>query len=146
MNINEDDIDSADLLYVHPTFAAQNNSKTVRAGDILTVRTGHPGISAVVPTELDRCQTFTQLITTVTRDNCSRFVCLALNSGQARSYFDAVSWGSAQKNISVPLLAGAPVPFLPLAQQRVIVDSVDSHQQQWSRTQAALTKQLHLLI
>ena len=53
-----------ELLHIDPEFAADRGSKLISAGDLVTVRTGNAGVTAVVPPELDQCQCFTMLITT----------------------------------------------------------------------------------
>jgi type I restriction enzyme, S subunit len=100
-------------LFIEEAFADGRQSKYVRAGDILTVRTGNAGVSAVVPPEFDRSQCFTQLITTLRAGQVPELVCVALNASECRHYFAIAGWGSAQANISVPLLAATPVPDVP---------------------------------
>ncbi len=112
-NIRSNALDLTETLRIARWFADRNASKYIRTGDILTVRTGNVGASAVVPPDLDMCQCFTQLITTLRAGNLPEFICYALNSGPAREYFRLSGWGSAQANISVPLLAAAPVPLVP---------------------------------
>jgi type I restriction enzyme, S subunit len=124
-NIRANSLKTRDMLYIAPWFAERNRSKYVFAGDILTVRTGNAGVSAIIPQDLNRSQTFTQLITTLKDGNSAEYFCQFLNSRVCRQYFDTVSWGSAQKNISVPLLANAPVPIPPIEIQRRISESVE---------------------
>ncbi|MGW1255985.1 restriction endonuclease subunit S [Streptomyces sp. NPDC002513] len=124
-NIRANLLETRDMLYIAPWFAERNRSKYVFAGDILTVRTGNAGVSAVIPQDLNRSQTFTQLITTLRDGNSAEYFCQFLNSRLCRQYFDTVSWGSAQKNISVPLLANTPVPIPPTEIQRNISESVE---------------------
>jgi type I restriction enzyme S subunit len=124
-NIRANFLETHDMLYIAPWFAERNRSKYVFAGDILTVRTGNAGVSAIIPQDLNRSQTFTQLITTLRDGNSAEYFCQFLNSRVCRQYFDTVSWGSAQKNISVPLLANTPVPIPPIEIQRKISESVE---------------------
>jgi type I restriction enzyme S subunit len=124
-NIRPNFLDDADLLYIDRWFADRNSSKYVRTNDILTVRTGNVGASAVVPAQLDRCQCFTQLITTLNGTQNAHFICYALNSGPARMHFQLSGWGSAQANISVPLLGAAPVPLLALGTQLDVTAQIE---------------------
>ncbi len=97
------------ILYIKEDFANQNRSKYLYSGDLVTVRTGYPGTTAVVPPELDRSQCFTLLISTPRKDQSPRFLSYFLNSSAARTYFDLEGWGTAQTNISVPILQEIPV-------------------------------------
>jgi type I restriction enzyme S subunit len=114
-----------------PLIRAMNirpNRLELDEGDILTVRTGQAaGVSAVVPQEMRHSQTFTQLITTPQNGVSAEYFCQFLNSRIGREYFELVSWGSAQPNISVPLLANAPVPLPPLDVQKVIASQVKAN-------------------
>jgi type I restriction enzyme S subunit len=145
-NIRANAVDTTDLLYIEPWFADRNASKYIRAGDIVTVRTGNVGVSAVVPSSLDRCQCFTQLITTIDSLNNSRFVCYALNSGPARGHFQTSGWGSAQANISVPILANAPVPIVERDEQERILAQIAALTAPAGKTLQALRRQLVLLV
>ncbi|MDU0583493.1 restriction endonuclease subunit S [Pseudomonas aeruginosa] len=109
-----------ELLYVNDDFADGLGSKLMRAGDLVTVRTGNAGVTAVVPEDLDGCQCFTMLITTLSKSGDSEYYCLLLNSHYAKTYFNLEGWGTAQVNISVPILKWLPVPIPPLDEQQEI--------------------------
>ncbi|MBV8756431.1 MAG: restriction endonuclease subunit S [Deltaproteobacteria bacterium] len=145
MNIRRNYLDTEDLLFIAPWFAYRNRSKYIRAGDILTVRTGDVGVSAVVPRELHLSQCFTQLITTVRPPHSPEFVCYALNSGQARDYLELSGWGSAQSNISVPLLAGAPIPQVEPAEQKRLVRTIYAATTRIQTASAVLSEQISRL-
>jgi type I restriction enzyme, S subunit len=145
MNIRENAIDATDLLFIAPWFAERNKSKYVYENDILTVRTGTVGVSALVPLRFNRSQCFTQLITTISPTHSAEFVSLALNSQRAREYFQLTGWGSAQSNISVPILGSAPIPMVDLATQLREVDLARGINDKYGKVGKALTVQLKLL-
>lgn len=144
-NIVNSTFDLGSVLFVEPWFAQRNRSKTLHSGDIVTVRTGTPGISAVVPHELDGAQCFTTLMTTLLPGHQSRYVCEYLNSKAGRTYFELESWGSAQQNISVPILADIPVTVPPADEQRRIVDWIESEAGALDRTVNRVVRQVELL-
>jgi type I restriction enzyme, S subunit len=110
-----------DLLFIAPEFASERGSKLIQAGDLITVRTGHAEVAAVVPEGLDGCQCFTMLITTLSGGHDPNFYSYWLNSVGAAYYFSLEAWGSAQPNISVPILKAVPVPIPPKDVQASIV-------------------------
>ena len=114
-----------ELLYINSEFAGERDSKTLRAGDLVTVRTGNAGVTAIVPQELDNCQCFTLLITSLNERGNSEFYCYYINSSYAQNYFHVEGWGTAQVNISVPILKTLPTPIPPYAEQKEIVSFVD---------------------
>ncbi len=110
-----------DILRIEEEFAGGRDSKLIRAGDLITVRTGNAGVTAVIPPELDRCQCFTMLITTLNGGYSPEYYCYWMNSIPAQCYFGLEGWGTAQVNISVPILKALPVPMPPASEQAAIV-------------------------
>lgn len=124
-NLKNETILTDDLLYLDEKFANNISSKKLIEGDILTVRTGNAGISAVVPKELDGAHCFTMLITTLSKKANPKYINYILNSVNGQSYFDITAWGTAQKNISVPILQEFILPITNPNNQQVIVDFLD---------------------
>lgn len=120
-NIREKGLDLNGLLFIKESFAAQNESKYLYENDVITVRTGFPGISSVVPALLDKSQCFTNLISTPRKEFVPQFLTYFLNSNSGKSYFDLLGWGSAQKNISVPILQNFPLAYPEHEEQKTIV-------------------------
>jgi type I restriction enzyme S subunit len=125
-NIREEGLDISGMLFINKAFAEKNDSKYLFANDVITVRTGYPGISAVIPSELHMSQCFTNLVATPLKDIEPYFLTEYLNSHTGKSYFDLLGWGSAQKNISVPILQNIPIAFPKSDEQKSIVDFVKS--------------------
>ena len=115
-----------EMLHLDSVFADDRGTKLLNAGDLVTVRTGNAGVTAVVPIELDGCQCFTMLITTLIKTSVADFYCYLMNGVAARCYFSLEGWGTAQINISVPILKCLPVPIPTLAEQTAIVEFLDA--------------------
>jgi len=114
-----------DILKIDPNFSEERGSKLIKSGDLVTVRTGNAGVTAIVPSNLDGCQCFTMLITTLNTNTDSEFYCFFVNSLLAQSYFSVEGWGTAQINISVPILKALPITIPPLPEQRSIATFLD---------------------
>ncbi|MDC9604140.1 restriction endonuclease subunit S [Xenorhabdus griffiniae] len=119
-NIKEEGLSTTDLLYLKDEFARQNESKYLYGNDIVTVRTGYPGISAVIPSELNGSHCFTNLISTPLCTQHSEYLAEYLNSAMGKEYFSLNGWGSAQKNISVPILQNFPIAYPDKTEQEEI--------------------------
>jgi len=117
------------ILYVEPSFADERDSKRIFAGDLVTVRTGNAGVTAEIPRELDGCQCFTMLITTLNKAHNPSFFTYWMNSNSAQCYFLLEGWGTAQVNISVPILKALPVPIPAIEEQNLIVEYLDGELQ-----------------
>ena len=122
-NIKKGHLDLRDLLFVTDEYDRSYKTKRVRAGDVITMRTGYPGRSAVIPAELDGCQTFTTLIS---RPNQAvidpKFLCEWINSDLGMIEVRKRQAGGAQQNLNAGSMEQVPVPLPPLDEQRLIAD------------------------
>lgn len=124
-NVKPNRIVSDDILHIADWFAEKNRSKYLHRGDIVTVRTGNAGISAVVPPSLEKSQCFTLLISTPRPRQVSQFYCYFLNAKPGQTAFSLEGWGTAQTNISVPILQNIPIVDPPYEEQKQIVSFLD---------------------
>jgi len=129
-NIREGHIDLGDVLYIDAVYELTHGRKRLRAGDVVTVRTGYPGLSAVVPPELHGAQCFTSLITRpIPQIITSEFLCAFINSPPGKRQFASGEAGAAQKNVNASTLAKMFVPVPPLDEQKAIVNVLSA----WDR-------------
>jgi type I restriction enzyme, S subunit len=120
-NIRPGRLDLDDLLYIDPAFDEANRTKRVRAGDVVTARTGMPGASAVVPPSLDGAQTFTTLVSSPLPGRLDPdYLCLWINGPPGREFIASRKGGGVQKNMNAGLLRELPIRLPPLARQREI--------------------------
>lgn len=121
LNIKEGGIDRTDKIFIDPEYEKQHSRKRLRAGDVLTVRTGYAGVSAVVPDDLAGSQCFTSL---VTRPNerllDSNFLANFLNSPIGERAFSKSEAGGSQKNVNAGSLEDLLIPVPPLEDQKRI--------------------------
>ena len=106
-----------DIRCIAVEFAARLRSKQLRTDDIVTVRTGNAGVSAVVPLEYDRGQCFTLVVSRPARVHDSRYFCYWLNAPPGQEQFKVEGMGTAQVNISVPIVQNAVVCIPPPEEQ-----------------------------
>ncbi|HVU44479.1 MAG TPA: restriction endonuclease subunit S [Terracidiphilus sp.] len=122
-DIGEGILRDDDLLFLDEAYEHAHRRKRLQPGDILTVRTGNPGVSAVVPPEFANAQCFTSLIT---RPNSqlvdSWYLCEFINSVHGMRQINVAQAGAAQKNVNAQRLQRIQVPLPPLSEQRAIVE------------------------
>lgn len=124
-NIKEGYIDTSELLYINTDFDLQNQTKRIKAGDVLTVRTGYPGLSAVVPPELNGCHCFTSLISRPQPDILdANFLCWWINSDYGKSFVLSGQAGGAQQNLNVGVLRKMLLPLPSIQEQAKISDMI----------------------
>ena len=120
-NIKVGYLDDSDLLFVAPEYEVAFRNKRLRGGDLLTARTGYPGITAVVPPQYDSAQSFTTLITRPNQQEAeSEYLCHFINSEIGQKFFTQSQIGGAQKNVNAGTLRGMPIPLPKRPEQRSI--------------------------
>jgi type I restriction enzyme S subunit len=119
-NIKEAYIDKGDLIYITDDFAKLNSSRALREGDVICVRTGNPGQSAVVTSEMNGWQTFTTLIVRPLKDIIdSYYLCRFFNS-ITKTKIKSLQAGGIQQNLNAGWLAKIKVHLPPLKEQQKI--------------------------
>ena len=118
-NIKRHGIDLNDLVY----FSYENNNgilakSKIRAGDLLVVRTGQPGMCAIVPETLDGANAIDVIIVTTDRTLIHPiFLRELLNSSSGRQMILAQSRGQIQQHFNVGSLSDAKIIAPPLSLQ-----------------------------
>jgi type I restriction enzyme S subunit len=126
-NIHEDKLVSDDLLQITREFSEQNKSKKLLEGDVITVRTGYPGVSCVVTKEFEGCHTFTTLISRPLFEVLNPyFLSRYINSEEGKRFVLGGKAGGAQQNLNVAIMKRLPVPIPSLNEQQKIVSIIDS--------------------
>ncbi|PUE08876.1 hypothetical protein B9Z51_08030 [Limnohabitans sp. T6-5] len=120
-NIKSGYLEDSDLLFITPEYEAAFRNKRLRTGDLVTMRTGYPGVTAIVPAQYDQSQSFTTLITRPKKDAIdSLFLCHYINSEFGKKFFEQSQIGGAQKNVNASTLRGMPIPVPPRQEQLAI--------------------------
>ncbi len=128
-NIREDGLDSSDLVFISPRSNALLSKSQVRAGDVLSVRTGYPGTSAVVPPAYAGANCIDILITRPSQGLRSGFLSAWINSSFGKEQVLRKQGGLAQQHFNVGELRDllVAVPGVPeqdeiLARQSAVND------------------------
>ena len=122
-----------DIRCIDIAFADRLASKQLRTDDIMTVRTGNAGVSAVVPPAYDGGQCFTLVVSRPTTVNDSRYFCYWLNARPGQEQFRVEGLGTAQVNISVPIVQNAVVCIPPREEQVQIANWIEQEVTRWNR-------------
>ncbi|MCB2411044.1 restriction endonuclease subunit S [Hymenobacter lucidus] len=136
LNIKEGYLDTSDLLFIDEEYEHSFRNKRLRVGDILTVRTGYPGISAVVTKEFENAQSFTTLISRPKPSLVdSDYLCYLINSELGKEFVSNGQAGGGQKNINAGTLTHFTFPLPTKSEQTLIV----SFLKQWEKYEKGLT-------
>ncbi|MGQ2924398.1 MAG: restriction endonuclease subunit S [Hydrogenophaga sp.] len=125
-NIKPGYLDDADVLYIAEEYELTFKNKRLKAGDLLTARTGYPGTTSLVPVVHEGAQSFTTLITRPKKTVInSEFLCCFINSEAGQRYFDSAQIGGGQKNVNAAAMKQLPV-LVPknIAEQKAIATAL----------------------
>jgi type I restriction enzyme S subunit len=116
----------------------------LHSGDIVTIRVGYPGVSAVVPLELDGINCASMMI--VRRGNYdSNFLCYCLNSNLGKIQVEMVQYGAAQKQFNISHAIDFFFPTPPLEEQVRISEYLTSEAAMIDSTMEQINKEILLL-
>ena len=97
----------------------------LRAGDLVCVRVGAPGVTAVVPPELAGANCASVVIVRHADSFDSQWLCYAMNSRLVRYQVELVQYGAAQEQFNVAHAVEFLVPLAPQEEQKVIATFLD---------------------
>jgi type I restriction enzyme, S subunit len=98
----------------------------IHMGDLVTVRVGNPGLTLVVPPELDGSNCASVMIVRGHDRFDSNWLCSAMNSQQGKSQFTAVQYGTAQKQFNISHAVKFRFAVPPVHEQRQIAGILSS--------------------
>ena len=100
-------------------------SSRLEAGDLVTVRVGEPGVTAVIPPELDGCNCASMMIVRRHVSFNSHWLCYMMNSRIGRTQVKNVQYGTAQKQFNISDAINFAYPAPPLAEQEAIAEALN---------------------
>jgi type I restriction enzyme, S subunit len=119
-NVTEDAIDSTSANRITKASNQALAASRLSAGDLVTVRVGEPGTTAVVPPELDGCNCASMMIIRKDASFDSHWLCAAMNSQLGRRQVAGVQYGTAQKQFNISDAVDFLFAVPPLPEQRMI--------------------------
>jgi len=126
-NIKEGYLDDSDVIFIDEEYEKEHKNKRLKAGDLLTARTGYPGTTCVVPAKYEGSQSFTTLIIRPnTKIIGSTFLCYYINSGTGQAFFNSTKIGGGQKNVNASSLSEMPIPCPSEKEQKKIASCLSS--------------------
>ena len=145
-NIKPGYLDDSDLLYIAEDYEVTFRNKRLKAGDLLTARTGYPGTTSIVPSQYEGAQSFTTLITRPRLGVIDpEYLCIFINSESGQAYFEQNQIGGGQKNVNAGSLKNLPVAFPPTdAEQQAIAEALSDADALIESLEQLVAKKRHL--
>ncbi|MFC6906823.1 restriction endonuclease subunit S [Halalkalicoccus tibetensis] len=125
-DIGRDGIVDGNFKYMTEESNKENPSSQVHTEDVITVRSGDPGLSCVVSHQYNGVNSADLLISTPGPELNSHFAAMWINSFAGRKQIDRFQAGLAQKHFNLGALRKLRIAVPSLEEQTRIVDTVAS--------------------
>ncbi|RZH68763.1 restriction endonuclease subunit S [Natrinema altunense] len=125
-DISRDGIQNGDFEYMTEESNEENANSRLSAGDVITVRSGDPGLSCVVTSEYEGANCADLLITTPGDEIDPQFAAMWINSRAGRKQIDRFQAGLAQQHFNLGDLRKLQIAVPSLEEQQRIVQKVAS--------------------
>lgn len=139
-NVRRLRLDLTDVKFIPPDFHRQLSKSRLRPGDVVVVRTGEPGVCAVVPEELPDANCADLVIIRPGPRINARFLAYYVNEAAAHHVASHLV-GAVQQHFNVGAARILPIRLPSIAEQEAIVEvlgSLDDKIEQNRRTERAL--------
>jgi type I restriction enzyme S subunit len=125
LNVSPGRIIRNDVVNISQEGHLANLKSELRSGDLVTVRTGRVGSTAVVTDEWDGANAIDLVITRPHHGNHPRFLYWLFCCSASRNQIDAESVGSVQSHFNVGALKRLRVPIVTEGNQQTIAEHLD---------------------
>jgi len=139
-NVREDGIDLADLTFMSPASHRALAKSAVSPGDVVTVRTGNPGATAVIPDSLREANCVDIIISRSGPSLLPQYLSTWVNAPIGKEQVLAKQGGLAQQHFNVREMKNLLVAVPSLSEQREICKRTTAIQQQIRAEQDLLAK------
>jgi len=143
-DIREGCIDLLGCRRISPEDSEKNAKTRLEAGDLLTVRVGAPGVTAVVPPEAEGGNCASVML--IKRgDFDSRWLCYTMNDRVVRFQVEVVQYGAAQEQFNISHAMEFLIPVPSRGEQSLIADYLDDQTAGLDQLAAAAKQAIGLL-
>ena len=122
-DISEGNINTENCRRILPEISQSQIKSQLREGDLLTVRVGAPGVTAVVPKECTGGNCASVMLIRK-GDFQSDWLCFAMNSNMVRFQVKVVQYGAAQEQFNINHAVNFLIATPPLAEQLIIANYI----------------------
>ena len=125
-NVRENGIDPSNFVFISEKSNQILRKSQLKIGDIVSVRTGYPGTSAVVPLDFQGVNCIDVLISTPATEVSSEYLCFWINSSFGKEQVLRQQGGMAQQHFNVSEMRELLVALPTLKEQRAICEKLQA--------------------
>ena len=124
LNVREGGLVASDLVFISEESNEKLSKSKVYAGDLVAVRTGKPGTTAVVDRRFDGANCIDLLIVRQSPSFDSSFIAYAMNSQTSKVQYQTGSGGAIQQHFNVETAKDLLLAVPPVEEQREIAERI----------------------
>lgn len=144
-DIREGQIDLVECRRISAQDSERNAKTRLQAGDLVTVRVGAPGVTAVVPPEAEGGNCASVML--IRRgDFDSRWLCYTMNDRVVRFQVEIVQYGAAQEQFNISHAVEFILPRPSREEQALIADHLDKETAKLDNLMAEAEAAMRLLV
>jgi type I restriction enzyme S subunit len=125
VNVREGRIEEDELVYFSPESNQLLAKSMLRTGDLVAVRTGQPGTTAVVSDQYNNANCIDLILIRRSPRFNSHFLCYLANSRVAKAQYEEGAEGAIQQHLNIETAKNMTVLLPPLNEQAQIVRYLD---------------------
>jgi type I restriction enzyme, S subunit len=122
LNVQSGLISTENLVFISAESNDLLSKSRLQAGDLVSVRSGQTGVTAVVPVDLEGCNCIDLIIIRKPLRDCERYLRWFCAADCARWQFDVGSGGAIQQHFNIGMAMNLVVALPPPTEQRAIAD------------------------
>jgi type I restriction enzyme S subunit len=125
LNVREGEITDRNLVYISQESNVELSKSMIFTGDLVSVRTGQPGTTAVVDGRFNEANCIDLIVIRKSRQFISKYMEYFLNSSLAKRQYDSGSGGAIQQHFNIETAKNLFALSVPLSEQASIVRHLD---------------------
>ena len=145
LNVKETGLTNTDLVYISPESNELLSKSKVFTGDLVSVRSGQPGTTAIVDERFDGANCIDLIIIRHDPLFDSHFLAYFLNSEAAIVQFSEGSEGAIQQHFNIETAKDLLISLPPLSEQRIIVSMIAAEAAKLGTLKQAAKRAIDLL-
>ena len=126
LNVREGRLTDTDLVFISPESNELHAKSMLKAGDVVAVRSGQPGTTAVVDKRYDGANCIDLIIIRQSSVFDSIYLSYAMGSHYIQSQFGAGSGGAIQQHFNIETASSLLIALPPLSEQVAIREYLDA--------------------
>lgn len=145
LNVQPGKIKDENLVYISDDANEQLKKSRLNEGDLVAVRSGQPGTTAVVPKEFDGANCIDLIIIRKPLADCEHYLSWFLSSDSALQQFAEGSGGAIQQHFNIGMAVNLLISRPPIQEQKEIVDHLKSETERLDKLIVTAQKAIDLL-